>query len=96
MKRKLPYRNPDDPRIFLYLSAEHKWLGVILNFAHIRSWIYYLITLTGCLVPILLLQKNVPFWTAFLILWLVLWMSVYFTGAARDLRKYPGAPSCRD
>lgn len=93
---KLPYKNPNDPRTFLYLSARHKWCGVILNFAYVRSWIYYLLTLTGILIA-LNTVNNYPFLSlAGLILWLTAWQIFYFFSAARDLKKYPGAPSFRD
>ena len=94
--KKLPYKNPNDPRIFLYLSARHKWCGVILNFAYIRSRIYYLLTLTGILIS-LITVNNYPFLSlAGLTLWLTAWQIFYFLAAARDLKKYPGAPSFRD
>ncbi len=93
---KLPYKNPRDPRTFLYLSARHKWCGVILNFAYIRSWIYYQLTLTGILVCLITI-KSCPFLSlAGLFVWLTAWQIFYFFAAARDLKKYPGAPSCRD
>lgn len=93
---KLPYKNPNDPRTFLYLSSRHKWCGVILNFAYVRSWIYYLLTLTGILICLIAI-KDRPFLSlAGLILWLTAWQIFYFLAAARDLKKYPGAPSFRD
>lgn len=96
MKRKLPYKNPDDPRTFLYLSEKYKWLSVVLNFAYVRSWIYYFLTLTGCLICILCVKEKPLHSVAGLVLWLVLWQIFYFWGAARDLKKYPGAASFRD
>lgn len=93
---KLPYENPNDPRIFLYLSARYKWCGVILNFAYIRSRIYYLLTLTGILIALITVKDYPLISLAGLILWLTAWQVFYFLAAARDLKKYPGAPSFRD
>ena len=93
---KLPYKNPNDPRTFLYLSARHKWCGVILNFAYVRSWIYYLLTLTGILICLIAIKDRPFISLAGLILWLTAWQVFYFLAAARDLKKHPGAPSFRD
>lgn len=93
---KLPYKNPNDPRTFLYLSPRHKWCGVILNFAYVRSRIYYLLTLTGILIGLIAIKDRPLLSLAGLILWLTAWQIFYFLAAARDLKKYPGAPSFRD
>ena len=93
---KLPYKNPNDPRTFLYLSSRHKWCGVILNFAYIRSRIYYLLTLTGILIGLIAIKDRPLLSLSGLILWLTAWQIFYFFSAARDLKKYPGAPSFRD
>ena len=93
---KLPYKNPNDPRTFLYLSSRHKWCGVILNFAYVRSRIYYLLTLTGILIGLIAIKDRPLLSLAGLILWLTAWQIFYFLAAARDLKKYPGAPSFRD
>lgn len=93
---KLPYKNPNDPRTFLYLSSRHKWCGVILNFAYVRSRIYYLLTLTGILIGLIAIKDRPLLSLAGLILWLTAWQIFYFFSAARDLKKYPGAPSFRD
>lgn len=94
--KKLPYKNPNDPRTFLYLSPRHKWCGVILNFAYVRSWIYYLLTLTGILIALITVKDYPLISLAGLTLWLTAWQVFYFLAAARDLKKYPGAPSFRD
>lgn len=94
--KKLPYKNPNDPRTFLYLSPRHKWCGVILNFAYVRSRIYYLLTLTGILIGLIAIKDRPLLSLAGLILWLTAWQIFYFLAAARDLKKYPGAPSFRD
>ncbi|MBE6408568.1 MAG: hypothetical protein E7038_08195 [Lentisphaerae bacterium] len=93
---KLPYKNPNDPRTFLYLSSRHKWCGVILNFAYVRSRIFYLLTLTGILIGLIAIKDRPLLSLAGLILWLTAWQIFYFFSAARDLKKYPGAPSFRD
>lgn len=93
---KLPYKNPNDPRTFLYLSSRHKWCGVILNFAYVRSRIYYLLTLTGVLIGLIAIKDRPLLSLAGLILWLTAWQIFYFLAAARALKKYPGAPSFRD
>ena len=93
---KLPYKNPNDPRTFLYLSPRHKWCGVILNFAYVRSWIYYLLTLTGILIGLIAIKDRPLLSLSGLILWLTAWQIFYFLAATRDLKKYPGAPSFRD
>ena len=93
---KLPYKNPNDPRTFLYLSPRHKWCGVILNFANVRSRIYYLLTLTGILIGLIAIKDRPLLSLAGLILWLTAWQIFYFLAAARDLKKYPGAPSFRN
>ena len=93
---KLPYKNPNDPRTFLYLSSRHKWCGVILNFAYARSWICYLLTLTGILISLVTVKDRPFISVAGLILWLTAWQIFYFLAAARDLKKYPGAISFRD
>lgn len=93
---KLPYKNPNDPRTFLYLSPRHKWCGVILNFAYVRSRIYYLLTLTGILIGLIAIKDRPLLSLAGLILWLTAWQIFYFLAAARDLKKYPGVPSFRD
>ena len=93
---KLPYKNPNDPRTFLYLSSRHKWCGVILNFAYVRSRIYYLLTLTGILIGLIAIKDRPLLSLSGLILWLTAWQIFYFFSAARDLKKYPGVPSFRD
>ena len=93
---KLPYKNPNDPRTFLSLSSRHKWCGVILNFAYVRSRIYYLLTLTGILIGLIAIKDRPLLSLSGLILWLTAWQIFYFFSAARDLKKYPGAPSFRD
>lgn len=93
---KLPYKNPNDPRTFLYLSSRHKWCGVILNFAYVRSRIYYLLTLTGILIGLIAIKDRPLLSLSGLILWLTAWQIFYFFSAERDLKKYPGAPSFRD
>lgn len=35
---KLNFFDKNDPRIFLYKLPKHKWMGVTLNFAHVRAW----------------------------------------------------------
>lgn len=93
---KLPYKNPDDPRTFVYLSAKHKWLSVVLNFAYVRSWICYFLTLAGCLVFLIGIRERPFLCAAGVVLWLIVWQIIYFCGAAHDLKKFPGSPSFRE
>lgn len=90
------YINAADPRIFVYKHAQHKWVGVTLNFAHVKSYTVLGLTLLPMLVLALLLQLNIIILTtpwlliSFLILYFV-YICVYcFYGAAKDLAKFPG------
>lgn len=93
---RLPYKNPNDPRTFVYLSGKHKWLSVVLNFAYVRSWIYYFLTMTGWLIFFFCVPERPMICFAGVVAWFILWQIFYFCGAAHDFKKYPGAPSFRD
>ena len=55
-----------------------------------------LLTLTGILIALITVKDYPLISLAGLILWLTAWQIFYFLSAARDLKKYPGAPSFRD
>ena len=92
--RNFFYVNREDPRLFVYKHPKWKWLGVTLNFAHVRRSIRVLLLADAPLLVILLLAHHR--WCAFLvILWLVTVVWFFFRAAATDLKRHPGDPSAR-
>lgn len=96
------YINPDDPRTFVYKHEKYKWLGVTFNFARGRSYAALGLVLLPMPIWLLLLLLNIPILgeplpTAIIFLLLYFtWICIYcFSGAAKDLARYPGALSKR-
>lgn len=95
------YKNPDDPRIFVYKHETQKWLGVTLNFAHRKSWLYMvapfggLLVIFGIMSALCKLDPNSIPAVILLFSYVAVLMWVYYHGAYADLKSHPGNASAR-
>ena len=94
------YVNKEDPRLFVYKHQKWKWVGVTLNFAHLKSFPILIITLASVIVPLLpvLFVRNgigILLLTILFVLWLIALTWYYYLQAAKDLQRYPGNLSVR-
>ncbi len=94
------YFEREDPRIFVYVSEHHKWLGVSLNYGHWQGWLIALPTLLLRLLMWFTAVLALPAVSQFGILYLTLavWLvnagvlALFHLGAARDDRRRKTAP----
>ena len=94
------YFEREDPRIFVYVSEHHKWLGVSLNYGQRRGRLIALPTLLLRLLMWFTAVLALPAVSQFGILYLTLavWLvnagilALFYRGAARDDRRRKTVP----
>ena len=90
------YFDREDPRIFVYVSEHHKWLGVSLNCGHWRGRLIALPTFLLRLLMWFTAALTLPAVSQFgmLYLTLALWLAnvgilvLFYRAAARDDRRW--------
>lgn len=101
--RRLYYSNKDDPRVFVYRDENGpSGYGVTLNFAHKKAMLMGVLWLGLLILPVVLLciyvrSSLIASLSAIPLLGLcVSCIVVFYRGAARDLKKFPGLKGPRD
>ena len=105
------YYNRNDPRVWVYRHDKHKAVGVTLNFAKVASWVWLAALIGSLFVcqwgakwifrdcftsyDQTAREMICGLFIGTFAVWCPLMVVICFYGAARDLKRHPGAKSAR-